>query len=220
MRYSWLISLLLLQAPVWAAEDAKPGVTADIYLLRTGEMLQSPHVVTYRMVEWTQTRGRWIAPDFGYYDTGYGRDQIWFAGAGARFLNRRHIDWSQEVYLTQEAGPESQNKRSLWLWPVVDLSFLQRLTGEIAAYPTIPLDKAQRWGADVDRAKLEWADSSRWLMGFGYSGGICTSRSWQSKPFVTVTRKTKNLGDVEFWLQPAPDGAQVQLRYLLVRDER
>jgi hypothetical protein len=219
MRFGLLFIVVLFQAPIWAADKAQPEPVVDIYLLRTGEALQSPHVVTYRVFEWTQTRGRWIAPDFGYYDTGYGQDQIWFAGAGAEVLSRRHIDWSQEIYLTQEAGPESQNKRSLWLWPVVDLRFVPRLTSEIAAYPTIPLDKAQRRGADVDRAKLEWAASPDWTAGLGYSGGICTARTWQSRPFLTVTRKTRSRGNFEFWLQSIPDGAQVQFRYLLVRDE-
>jgi hypothetical protein len=219
MRYPCFFIVFLLSAQVWAAETSKPEPVVDIFILRTGEALQSPHVFTYRVVEWTQTRGRWIAPDFGYYDTGYGQDQIWFAGVGADVLNRRHFDWSQEIYISQEAGPEAMNRRSLWIWPVVDLRIAHRLTGEIAAYPTIPLDKAQRWGADVDRAKLEWAVSSHWLAGLGYSGGICTTRSWQSKPFLTVTRKTRSLGNFEFWLQSIPGGAQVQLRYVLVRGE-
>jgi hypothetical protein len=219
MRYLWFLVVFLFAAPDWAAEAGKPEPVVDIFLLRTGEALQSPHVVTYRVAEWTQMRGRWIAPDFGYYDTGYGNDQIWFGGVGAEVLNRRHIDWEQEVYVTQEAGPASQNKRSLWIWPVVDQRFTPRLTSEIAAYPTIPLDKAQRWGADVDRAKLEWAAASHWLIGIGYSGGICTTRSLQSKPFLTVTRKTNTLGNFEFWLQSIPGGSQVQLRYLLFRNE-
>ena len=49
---------------------------------------------------------------------------------------------------------ESNNKRALWIWPVIDAQMRSCLFGEIAAYPVIPPDAAQRWGADVDRAKL------------------------------------------------------------------
>jgi hypothetical protein len=190
----------------------------DIYIVRTGEQLQSPRVVTYRVVEWEQMRGRWIAPDFGYYDTGYGQDQIWFAGGGAALVHARHFYWEQEVYFSQEAGPESHNKRSLWIWPVMNLQFKPRLSAQIAAYPTIPLNHAQRWGYDVDRAKLEWRAASHWSTGVGYSGGICSTRTWQSEPFLSATRKTP-VGNFEMWLQRIPGGGQVQMRYLLVKQE-
>ncbi|MFZ1011772.1 MAG: hypothetical protein WAN28_00405 [Terracidiphilus sp.] len=179
--------------------------------------MQSPHIVTYRVFEWTQTRGRWIFPDVGYYDTGYGRDQIWFTGAGLDMLHARRFDWSQEIYFSQEAGPESTNKRALWVWPVLDTRIGTRLSSQIAAYPVIPLDAAQRWGADVDRAKLEWSFHAHWLVGAGYSGGICSTRTWQSNPFATVTRKT-HAGNFELWLQRIDGGAQVQLRYVLVKN--
>jgi hypothetical protein len=220
MRHLSIFVLLLFPLGIWAQETTPAKPVLDIFLLRTGEALQTPHVVTYRVFEWTQTRGRWIAPDFGYYDTGYGKEQIWFGGIGAEVLSRRHIDWEQEIYVSQEAGPDSQNRRSLWIWPVVDLRLRPRLTSEIAAYPTIPLDKAQRWGTDVDRAKLEWTASSHWTTGLGYSGGICNTRAWQSRPFLTVTRKTQTRGNFEFWLQRIPGGTQVQFRYVLVRGEK
>jgi hypothetical protein len=198
------------------ADNRRPVV--DIFILRTAEQLQSPHVVTYRVAEWAQMRGRWIFPDVGYSDTGYGKDQIWFAGAGADILRSKHVDWEQELYVSQQAGPESGNKRSLWIWPVLDVRFRPRVTGQFAAYPTIPLDRAQRWGYDVDRAKLEWAASAHWRAGVGYAGGLCASRTWQHNPFLTVTRTTR-AGKFEVWLERTSGGAQVQLRYSLVRDE-
>jgi hypothetical protein len=201
-----------------SAEKASSPVS-DIYIVRTAEQLQSPHVLTYRVAEWTQMRGKWLLPDIGYYDTGYGRDQIWFAGGGAEIVHGSHVNWVQEIYFTQEAGPASHNKRSIWLWPVVDLQFDRRFSAEIAAYPSLPLDRAQSWSYNVDRAKFEWAARSHWLAGVGYSGGLCTDRSWQNSPFLTVTRTTR-LGNFETWLQRIPGGSQVQLRYLLVKSEK
>ena len=198
------------------AEVQRPVV--DIYVLRAGEQLQSPHVVTYRVVEFEQMRGRWIFPDVGYYDTGYGKDQIWFVGAGADVLHRKHFDWEQELYALQEAGPESRNKRFLWLWPVLDFRLRPRLTAQFVAYPTIPLDRALGWGYDVDRAKIEWAATSHWKAGLGYAGGFTASSSCQHSPFLTVTRATR-AGNFEVWLQRIAGGAQVQLRYTLVREE-
>jgi hypothetical protein len=186
--------------------------------LRMGEQLQSPHIVTYRVAEWEQMRGRWILPDIGYYDTGYGKDQIWFAGGGADLLHSKHVDWEQEIYALQEAGPESHNKRFLWLWPVLDFRFRPRLTAQVVPYPTLPLNRAQGWGFDVDRAKIEWAATSHWQAGVGYSGGFTPSSSCQHSPFLTVTRATR-VGNFEMWLQRISGGAQVQLRYTLVHAE-
>ena len=213
----WILCILFVALDLPAqAEDQRHPV--NIYVLRMGEQVQSPHVVTYRVAEWEQMRGRWILPDVGYYDTGYGKDQIWFAGGGADVLHSRHVDWEQEIYVLQEAGPESTNKRFIWLWPVLDFRFRPRLTAEVAPYPTLPLNRAQGWSFDVDRAKIEWAATSHWKTGVGYAGGVTASSACQHRPFLTVTRSTR-VGSVEAWLQEYNGGAQVQLRYLLVRGE-
>jgi hypothetical protein len=213
----YVVLLLFLPVPLLAArEGSQPAI--NIYIVRTAEQLQGPHVITYRIFEWTQERGRWIVPDLGYFDTGYGKEQIWFAGAGAKLVHRRHIDWEQELYVSQEAGPDSKNKRSLWIWPVVDMRFPAQLSAQVAAYPTLPLNRAQRWGFDVDRVKLERTVGSRWSVGVGYAGGVCDSHKWQSEPFLTTTRRTPR-GNFEVWLQSTPGGSQVQVRYLLVRGE-
>jgi len=198
------------------AENPRPVV--NIYVLRAGEQLQSPNIVTYRVAEWEQMRGRWILPDVGYYDSGYGKDQIWFAGGGADVLHSKHFDWEQELYVLQEAGPESTNKRFMWLWPVLDFRFRPRLTAQVAPYPTLPLNRAQGWSFDIDRAKIEWAATSHWKAGAGYAGGVSPSSACQHRPFLTVTRSTR-AGSVEAWLQQYNGGAQVQLRYSLVRGE-
>lgn len=211
---------LLSPAVLLSAERASnPDPVVDIVILRTAEQLQGPHVVTYRVAEWTQMRGPWLFPDVGYYDTGYGKDQIWFAGIGKEVLHRSAFNWEQEIYFSQEAGPESHNRRSIWLWPVIDFQFSRKFSGQIAAYPTIPLNRAQHWGYDVDRAKFQWAFRSHWLTGVGYSGGTCTDGSWHSEPFLTLTRASR-FGNFETWLQRTPGGSQIQLRYILVKNEK
>jgi len=99
------------------------------------------------------------------------------------------------------------------------MRFPAQLSAQVAAYPTLPLNRAQRWAYDVDRAKLERTISSRWSVGVGYAGGVCDSRKWQSEPFLTTTRRTPR-GNFEVWLQSTLGGSQVQVRYLLVRGEK
>jgi len=217
-QLGFLILCILFVARDLPAQPENPHPVVNIYILRMGEQLQSPHVVTYRVAEWEQMRGRWILPDVGYYDTGYGEDQIWFAGGGANVLHSKHVDWEQELYVLQEAGPESTNKRFIWLWPVLDFRFRPRLTAEVATYPTLPLNRAQGWAFDVDRAKLEWAATPQWKAGVGYEGGVSVSSTCQHRPFLTVTRATP-AGNFEAWLQQYNGGAQVQLRYSLVHGE-
>ena len=213
-----LLIILLSPASILASDRANPTPVTNIYVLRTAEQLQSPHILTYRVFEWTQERGRLIAPDFGYYDTGYGKDQIWFMGAGAEMVRSRHFDWDQELYISQEAGPQANNRRALWIWPVLNFRFPSHFAAQVAAYPTLPLDRAQRVGYDVDRAKVEKSIGTRWLVGAGFAGGICTARTWQNQPFLTVTRKT-HAGNFEFWLQKISGGSQVQFRYALIKGD-
>ena len=222
MRFAAVHFVVLVSTLAQAAESAKSYPVVDAYVVRGAEQLNSPHVVTYRVAEWMEQRGRWILPDLGYYDTGYGAVQMWFAGGcGVYTLSGSAISIGIRKFSSPKKllGCSSKNKRSLWIWPVVDVRFPPRLFGEVAAFPTIPLNKAQRWGLDIDRAKLERRLTSKWSAGIGYSGGICTARSWQSKPFVTVTRKTP-VGSFEVWIQSIPGGSQAQLRYTLVRTQQ
>jgi hypothetical protein len=219
MRHlSLLIVSILFFAPHLPAQPDDRRPVINIYVLRTAEQLQSPHVVTYRVAEWEQMRGRWIFPDVGYYDSGYGKDQLWFAGAGADLVHSKYVDWEQELYILQEAGPESTNKRFLWPWPVLDFRLRRQLTAQFVAYPTIPLNRAQGWSFDVDRAKIQWAVTTHWQAGVGYAGGLAPASSCQHSPFLTVTRATRT-GSFEVWLQRISGGAQLQLRYLLVHQE-
>jgi hypothetical protein len=216
--FIWVLACFGFLCTVQAGAQADRPQTVNIYVLRTAEQLQGPHVLTYRVAEWEQLRGRWIPFDVGYYDTGYGQDQMWFAAAGIVPAVGPRFRWEQEIYVLQEAGPQSQNRRTLWIWPVLYFQPRPRISAQIAAYPTIPLDRAQHKSYDIDRAKLEWDATTHWRAGVGYSGGLCGGATWHSEPFLTVTRSTR-AGRFEFWLQSTSGGGQVQMRYALVRSE-
>lgn len=193
-------------------ESSRDQPVKNIYVLRGAVNLATPQM-NYRLVEWAQVRGRWVVPDIGYHDTGDGQDQLWFAAVGRVMVQRPRVSWLQQVYFAQEAGPKARSQRSMWLWPIVDVNMPRRLAIEVVPYPTVPLDAAQRWGFNIDRAKLERV-GQRWNWGAGYQGGIYGGQDWVSKPFVLVTRKSR-MGALETWWQRLPDGAQMQLRYRL-----
>jgi len=217
VRYLSPLCLLTFCLSLAAEPTSAPRApTTNIFLARTAEDLQSPHRFTYHMFEWAQQRGRWIAPDIGYYDDGYGNDQQWFAGGGPEFFSK-HVDYTQEIYVFQEAGPEARNQRGIWLWTVFNLRFGRHLLNETVFYPTLPLNKSQNWAFDLDRSKSEWTLGQHWKLGGGDSA-TC-ARTCTNRPFFATTRKTST-GDYEFWLQRIPAGAQVQFRWLLVRKEQ
>ena len=140
-----------------SAEETVPhhDPVASTYTVRTGEQLQAPHVLTYRLVEYSLQRGKWILPDFGAYDNGHGHDRLLFTGVGAEFRPSKSAILTQIVYFAQETGPGSHGARYLWVWPVLDLNFTPRLTAEAVVYPTIPLNRSSQAGFDVDRANVE-----------------------------------------------------------------
>jgi hypothetical protein len=201
------------------AEPAAPQPLQSIYIARSGERLVGPHVFTYHLLEYSLARGRWIFPDIGYYDEGHAEDHQWFAGAGAELYHSQHLVWTQELYLAQEAGSAAHYQRTLWVWPVLDLEVKPRLTGQVVVYPTVPLDRAARWGFDVDRAKLEYAVRPHLQAGVGYSATTCAGKPWQNMPFLTATL-TNRSGAWEVWLERMPGGAQLQLRYQLAYAHR
>jgi hypothetical protein len=213
----FFVFLLLQTGHAEPAAPSQPPLS--IYIVRTGEQLQAPHVLTYRLVEYAQMRGRWIYPDVGYYDAGHGDDRQWFVGAGPEMFHGERATWTQEIYFSQEMGSAAHNQRTLWIWPVLDLRFTPRLTSQTALIDTVPLNQAARWGFEVDRSKLEYALRPHWQAGAGYSASICAGNAWQNKPFLTTT-VTNRAGAWEFWLQRMPGGGQLQVRYGLVHSGR
>ena len=199
-----------------AADPETERRPLSIYVLRTGEQLQGPHITTYRLFEYAQQRGRWIVPDFGYYDIGRPSQQYWFVGGGAELHHSNRFVWTQMLYAAQMAGSATHNERAFWIWPVLDARYTPRLTSEVVLYPTIPLDRAERWGVDLDRAKLEYAVRPKLLFGAGYNGSICAGTPWTNRPFLTATH-IGHSSSWEFWIERMPHGAQIQARYQLER---
>jgi hypothetical protein len=200
---------------VGVAESSAPSHLESNYVVRTGEQLVGPHVLTYRLSEYSLQSGHWILPDVGYYDTGGLSDRIVFGGVGVELKNR-HIDYTQILYAAEETGSAAHHQRTLWVWPVIDATYTSHLTSEVALYPTIPINRAARWGFDIDRAKMEYAYGPHFKAGAGYSACVGATTSWTSKPLATATF-TNHTGAWEFWLERMPGGAQVQLRYSLTR---
>jgi len=213
------LSILLGVGVARAGESGWREPAASSYTVRTGEHLRAPYVQTYRLVEYSQQRGRWILPDFGDYDFGQGGERLLFTGVGAEFHPGKRVVLTQIVYFSQALGPGSHAARYIWVWPVLDVNIAPRLKAEAVAYPTIPLNRAADAGFDLDRAKLEYALRPRFTLGLGYSASECASTGWQNKPFLTTTISTR-AGAFEFWLQKIPAGEQIQVRYQLVRSPR
>jgi len=218
---SWFVVACLLfggTRTVAALSDPPHLPVVSTLVLRTGEPLQATHKLTYELVEFSQQRGRWIAPDIGIYGSSDESDKLIFAGAGAEFLFRGKIDYTQILYISQAVGPGAHGARTLWIWPVLDVNLTPRWMSEVVVYPTIPLNGAAEAGFDIDRAKLQYAFTRRFSAGAGYSASIYENCAWKNKPLATATYFSR-AGSVEFWLERIPAGAQVQVRYTLTRSE-
>lgn len=217
-------AIFLFTASSHAAEPEDvcpaPSPVTDVVVLRTALAAQHPFRTNYRLVEWNQQRGRWLLPDIGYYDNGYFGHQLWFGGGGAELLHRPRMVWTEELYANQAAGPDTHNQRMFWFWTVFDFKLKPHLTAQLVGYPTLPLNHSQDWGMDIDRGKLEWEFHRGWKIGPGYAAtSFCNQGAWESRPFVTLTRKTGS-NYYEFWAERIAGGAQIQLRYMLVRNEK
>jgi hypothetical protein len=193
-----------------------PPTSTSYYIARTGEQFQAPHVMTYRLLEYTWQKGRWLVPDLGVIDYGHGNFQELFLGAGPVYYHSKRVMLTQMLYFAQDTGGAAGHARYIWPWPIANLQFTPRLSSETVAYVCAPVSKAARVQYDLDRSKLEYAFTPRITAGAGYSASKYASQPWQHKPFLTTTVTTR-AGSFEFWLQKMPGGGQLQLRYLLVR---
>lgn len=222
MRSRFLVLFLFLG---WvSASFADEAVThynpaTYVYIARTGQQFQAPHVWTYHLLECSRQRGRWIVPDFGVYDYGHGNYRELFIGGGPVYHHGKIVTLTQELYFTQDTGAAAHGARYLWLWPVADFQFTRKLTGEAVVVPCLPLNHAARLQYDLDRIKTEYALNRRATLGAGYSAYKYDGEAWQNKPFLTTTVSTRH-GAFEFWLQKTPGGGQIQMRYQLVHVAR
>jgi hypothetical protein len=210
-----ILALAIALSGVAATTRAQNAPATTTFLMaRTGVRTDSPHVGTYRYLEFFQARGDWVLPDIGALDFYHDNYREFFIGAGRTLYNSKAVTWVEELYFAQATGSLSQSARYLWPWTMVDVRFASELTGEVVYFPYVPLNRSAHFQHLLERAKVEYAPSKSWKFGAGYGAYQYGGQPWQNRPFVTTTFST-NVGSFEFWLQKMPGGAQVQLRYQL-----
>ena len=198
------------------AQDSQPSPsTTSILIARTGIRTDSPHVGTYRYLEFFQMRGDWILPDIGALDFYHGNYQELFVGGGRTLYHSKSLTWLLELYFAQATGSAAQSARYLWPWTLAEVQVTSQLTGEVEYFPYVPLNRSAHFQHVLEHAKVEYAPGRVWKLGAGYGAYQYGGQSWQNRQFVTTTFST-HLGSLELWLQKMPGGAQVQLRYQLV----
>lgn len=161
-----------------------------------------------------------IAPDFGYIDFGDGgKYREWFAGGGYKVFVSKHLTVVEEVYLAFASGPAAKGAKYFWPWTGVNFTLSSKVGGEAVFFPYIPLNGAGTWQFVVERIKLEHTFHPAFKAGAGYGAYLFGSERWQHRPLITatVTPLGGKFGSMEFWLQKFADGAQVQLRWELVK---
>jgi len=219
MRSRFLILFFFLGwvSPGFADEAViQNGPPISIFIARTAEQFQAPHVFTYHMLEYEEMHGKWIIPDIGAYDDGHGNYHEFFAGLGAQFYTGKNLALTEEPYFAQDTGAAGHRARYLWLWTQADLQFARKLTGTVVVYPSFPLDHGAHVEYVVDRAKAEYAFWKHVALGGGYAGDKSPGSDWSNKPFVE-SKVTTREGIFEFWAQKTDGGGQLQMRYMLIR---
>jgi hypothetical protein len=209
-------------APPATTEDAKPVL--NIFIDRVGFGKD----VNYGYAEWFQIRGtkhpKWsvILPDVGmiFFDDIQGYREL-FVGAGLEVQVTKALTLDHEAYYDQATGPAAHGKAYYQPWTRVGYDFPHHVISETVAFPYIPLNGGHTQFV-LERAKLEYTGFNR----FNFGGGIGMFQEFgltdlQDKPFVTVTVKTKQYGNFEFWIQAMPgDTFQIQYRHAIAWHSR
>ena len=221
-----LISLLLFSASAYsglaqatAGGGDTPQRTVSLFFARAGESLDAPHVGTMHFLEFVQVRNRWIYPDIGYIDFAHANYREMFIGGGRTLISKRRVSWEQELLYDEAMGTAAHNARYLQPWSMLRLRFTPKFANETVYFLYLPLNHSARVQHVIERSKFEYDVKKHWKIGAGYGATKFASSPWRNKPLLTTTFLTKG-GEFEFWLQRVPGGAQVQLRYALIRASR
>ena len=184
-------------------------------MARTGEYLSAPYTSSFHVVEFLQTRGKWLYPDFGELDYAKGDYHEMFLGGGRTLIDGKKFTLLEELFFDQAVGPTAKGANYLWPWTRVDLRFTPRLTSQTVYFPYLPLSSSGRFQQEIERSKLEYVLNRSWKGGIGYGSYQEDGSAWQNREFVTATVATR-AGEFEFWLQKIPGhGSHLQLRYTL-----
>ena len=205
------------QAPV--SRNEQSAGTTSLFLARDAQSIISPYVGNMHYLEFVQIRNRWIYPDIGYVDFGHSNYRELFIGGGRTLIGRKRFNWEQEMLYVQAFGQAAHGARYLQPWSLLRVQFTPKLSSEASYFLYIPVNSPAQLHHVLERAKVEYAVASHWKIGAGYAALKYAASSLQNKPFLTTTLTT-NEGAFELWLQRIPGGAQVQLRYSLMRESR
>lgn len=200
-------------------EEPAAGGTQTLFMARSGESLETPHIAVIHYLEFLQIRKNWIAPDIGYVDFGHGTYREFFIGGGRTLYDGKIATWDQELLYLQAAGSAARSASYLQPWSMLRLRFTPKFTSETVYFAYLPLNDSAKFHQVIERAKFEYAVVKRWKIGAGYAGDKIPGEHWANNPFLTTTINTK-AGAFEFWLQKIPAGEQIQLRYALFHTSR
>jgi hypothetical protein len=170
---------------------------------------------TFHYLEALQTHGRWVIADVGYLDFGRSSYRELFVGAGLSFQVGKVLI-IEEAIISRAFGSASGRATYLFPWTEVKFQVAPKVRTEIVYFPYFPLNDAGRIQHILERAKMEY-DFRHFRLGGGYGGFRFGDADWQHKPFLSATLKGELFGNLEFWLQRVPAGAQVQFRYVISR---
>ena len=207
-----MIAAVVLATSLTGLAATAHAQSTSFLIARTGVRADSPHLGTYRYLEFFQTHGDWVLPDVGALDFYHDNYRELFLGGGRTLYSGKQVTWVEELYFAQAIGSAAQSARYFWPWTLVDVRFSAAFSGEVVYFPYVPINQSAHFQHLLERAKLEYTPSKVWKFGAGYGGYQYTGQPWQNKPFLTTTIST-NVGAFELWLQKVPGGSQVQLRY-------
>ena len=201
------------------AEDARP-VYRHLCLYAPASSFNRHMSVTYRVAEWAQqaraldpSRLRLLRHRLRQ------RPDLVYRRRRRHYPQQAPLTGSRSSTFSQEAGPESTNKRSLWIWPVFDVPLRPRLTGRVRS-PTPPFRSTARRKQVLLRRPRQNRVGRHIPLGKPV-------RAMQAAP-IQVPGKTAHSSPPPAQRRSASlssgcngprEGAQIQLRYMLVRSE-
>lgn len=171
----------------------------------------------FRTVALILERGRWIQADVGYSDAGNaGEYRLFWAGAGGVAVDQPGARLELKAALAESFGTGTPGERYLLSNAYLAARPAPRWQLEVSHTEALPLNRVAARQSALDRARLEY-EIGAFQLGVGYAGARSGNDPWQHRPFVSVSRPVKGIGEVELWLQRVErvDGAteRLQLRF-------
>lgn len=173
--------------------------------------------VAYRLVETVLERGRRIEIEAAYADLGEPGEyrKVWLGGRGT-VVDLPRLRLELTAALSKSAGTAAagerhvQSKASLEARPSADWIV------EVSYTDSAPLNDTAVRKHSLDRVRLVY-QVGRYRVGAGYAGYQDGRQSWEHRPFVSLSRSVRGLGEAELWLQrierPAESAAGLRILF-------